>query len=70
MEELKTSVFDIPHSDKQMTIVHFVDKDIIDSFLNSLDSNALKTIAIAYEHLGSSFDLEKCNLFIKWFESR
>jgi hypothetical protein len=39
-------------------------------FLNSLDDKHLKSYFIAKSHLGSSFDLEKSNSFLKWKKNR
>lgn len=63
---LKTSTFTLPINGYAITIKHFTANDIIETFLNALDKDELKTLCIAYEHLGSSFDLERSIVFTKW----
>lgn len=63
---LKTSTFTLPINGYVITIQHFTANDVIDNFINALDKDELKTLCIAYEHLGSSFDLERSIIFTKW----
>lgn len=63
---LKLSIFTLPMTNKKITIQHFIENGIIESFLNSLDINEIKTLYITYEHLGSSFDLERSIIFCSW----
>jgi hypothetical protein len=63
---LKTSTFQLPLIDATITIQHFTENNVIDTFLKTLTLNEVKTLNITYEHLGSSFDLERSILFKKW----
>lgn len=65
-QSLKTSSFSLHNINKTITITHYIEKTHIDSFINSLSNDELKTLFITYEHLDSSFDLEKSISFIKW----
>lgn len=67
---LKTSSFNIPILNKEITIHHFTENNIINEFLGSLDKDESKTLYITYDHLGSSFDLERSILFKKWLASK
>jgi hypothetical protein len=66
IEILKTTDFVIPSLSTKITVTHFEDIDTIHRFLSSLDKNEVKTLMIAYEHLGSSFELEKSIMYIEW----
>ena len=39
-------------------------------YLNSLEPKAYLFFKIAYEHMGSSFDINKSNGFINWYKTR
>jgi hypothetical protein len=65
-EQLKTSTFNLDKANKIISIQHFEKNEIIQEFIEQLDDKEMKTLIIAYEHLGSSFDLEKSILFKKW----
>ena len=46
-----------------------VQGDIL-QYVNQLDSHNRKIYSIAYEHLGSSFNILKSNGYIQWSKSR
>lgn len=69
-KSLKTSAFCVPKINKEITIQHFEENDVIHNFLSSLNDDELKTLYITYDHLGSSFDLERSILFKKWLSSQ
>ena len=41
-------------------------KNLIEQYLNSLSEKEKKAYEIAKDHLGTSFQIEKSNGFIKW----
>lgn len=70
-QPLETTTFILPTIDKKtITISHTNNnKTNIKIFLNTLNKNELKTLLITYEHLGSSFDIEKSILFLSWINT-
>lgn len=64
---LKSSTFTIPNN-KTITINHYSSNETINTFLASLDDSHLKALLIAYDHLGTTFDLERSIAFVGWLK--
>lgn len=63
---LKTSLFILPLIGKEITIKHYSTNDDVNDFLTSLDEYHLRALLIAYDHLGTTFDLERSIAFETW----
>jgi len=47
-----------------------MDNEMVNKYLNTLDEKEMIAILIAYEHLESSFDIEKCIHYQKFLSKQ
>jgi len=50
--------------------MYSIKENVVEEYLNSLTAQEKKTMEIAKEHLGTSFNIIKSIGFIKWNEKR
>jgi hypothetical protein len=68
-EEIDFKSLNLPVSDLIKNYTKEIQKEIYD-YLNEMDENNKKAYSIAYDHLGSSFNILRSNGFKEWKHSK
>jgi hypothetical protein len=68
-QEIDFKSLNLPVSDLIKNYTKEIKKEIYD-YLNEMDENNKKAYSIAYDHLGSSFNILRSNGFKEWKHSK
>ena len=68
-QEIDFKSLNLPVSDLIKNYTKEIQKEIYD-YLNEMDENNKKAYSIAYDHLGSSFNILRSNGFKEWKQTK